>query len=392
MDSYRGRSTEAPMDFQFTSRPSTTPAWATPDRKRNHDQVAAASSAFQSTPRAPAFGSNLNVPFIFQAPNIEPAAQPWTPPPKFNAAQAFRQEVDIPEVTMKDASPVSAPKPEDRRREERVGRPVASGALRRVYNSRQRRAREARAANEAIDDSEGEDESPEKAAPLPRRTSTHYTLNMPAAAPPRVELSHTLHGYLQFAFNLALTGIVVYLIFLVLISLQRDVEHRIAEYSLDTIQEIGLCAAQFKANCGHLMVPAMASQCGRWETCMNRDPTKIGRTRVAAEMLAEVVNAFVEPITWKTLAFTLVTLGSLTLLVNALLSYYRTAPAQGPPALQTPYNYLPPSSGGFAPPHVAGYLAPPSGQSWGAWKQTDEAEELPARRRRLEDGAAAKVK
>lgn len=45
----------------------------------------------------------------------------------------------------------------------------------------------------------------------------------------------------------------------------------------------------------------MLRQCGVWETCMNRDPTKVGRAKVGAELIAEVVNGFVEPISWKTL-------------------------------------------------------------------------------------------
>jgi hypothetical protein len=34
---------------------------------------------------------------------------------------------------------------------------------------------------------------------------------------------------------------------------------------------------------------------------MNRDPTSVGRARIGAEMVAEVFNGFVEPISWKTL-------------------------------------------------------------------------------------------
>jgi hypothetical protein len=34
---------------------------------------------------------------------------------------------------------------------------------------------------------------------------------------------------------------------------------------------------------------------------MARDPSKVGRARVSAELIAEVVNGFVEPISWKTL-------------------------------------------------------------------------------------------
>ena len=37
---------------------------------------------------------------------------------------------------------------------------------------------------------------------------------------------------------------------------------------------------------------------------MNRDPTKVGRARVGAELIAEVVNGFVDPISWKTLVRT----------------------------------------------------------------------------------------
>ena len=71
----------------------------------------------------------------------------------------------------------------------------------------------------------------------------------------------------------------------------------------DIVQEIAQCAMQFKTNlCATTPIPAMLHQCGVWETCMNRDPTKVGRARVGAELIAEVVNGFVEPISWKTLA------------------------------------------------------------------------------------------
>lgn len=71
---------------------------------------------------------------------------------------------------------------------------------------------------------------------------------------------------------------------------------------LDIVQEISNCAAHYKANlCGSNPVPAMLRQCGAWETCMNRDPTVVGRAKVGAELIAEVINGFVEPISWKTL-------------------------------------------------------------------------------------------
>jgi len=73
----------------------------------------------------------------------------------------------------------------------------------------------------------------------------------------------------------------------------------------DIVQEIGMCATQYKNNlCESNPVPAMMQQCASWKTCMERDPTTIGRARVGAELIAEVVNGFVEPISWKTLVST----------------------------------------------------------------------------------------
>lgn len=62
-----------------------------------------------------------------------------------------------------------------------------------------------------------------------------------------------------------------------------------------------MCTIQYKNNNCKEPIPAMIQQCGNWETCMSRDPTIVGRARVGAELIAEVVNGFVEPISWKTL-------------------------------------------------------------------------------------------
>ena len=68
------------------------------------------------------------------------------------------------------------------------------------------------------------------------------------------------------------------------------------------IQEISMCQTQFKNNlCDTNTIPAMVQQCAIWESCMNRDPSTVGRAKVGAELIAEVVNGFVEPISWKTL-------------------------------------------------------------------------------------------
>lgn len=176
----------------------------------------------------------------------------------------------------------------------------------------------------------------------------------------------------------------------------------------DIVQEIGVCASQYRNNlCETNPVPAMTRQCAVWETCMNRDPTTVGRARIGAELIAEVVNGFVEPISWKTLvsipsrklskksarltghcsqAFSLTSLSFLTLFVNSLLSLYRSRHHQQP-AHSPPHPGVPP---GFH----HGYL-PLGGvhHAAGSQKINGEAssEDAP-RRRRLEGGQVVKVK
>lgn len=159
----------------------------------------------------------------------------------------------------------------------------------------------------------------------------------------------------------------------------------------------------------------MTHQCAKWETCMSRDLQVPGRARVVAEMLADVVNGFVDTISWKTLvgfslpasgklpihhldstvqAFTLSSLTFLTVFVNALLSLFRSRhdPSKHNPS---PHLQLHPSQGLVHPLQVAAShsfpgLPPPSDSpltmmGWsGAWQRDDGTEGLPQRRRRLE--------
>jgi hypothetical protein len=61
------------------------------------------------------------------------------------------------------------------------------------------------------------------------------------------------------------------------------------------------CVLQHSDNLCRKPIPAMVHQCMLWETCMKRDPLIVSRARVAAELIAEVVNQLVESISLKTL-------------------------------------------------------------------------------------------
>ena len=125
--------------------------------------------------------------------------QSWVPPTGFSAGQAFPQP-EVHDVDMAEASPS---RPEDTR-------PVAAGALRRVYKARQK-SRDTRIArvkdNDDEDESEGSDEE-EKGGRLRTRrakgtlqTSNHYTLNMPSPEAPKSETPYILLGCVCYLFN-----------------------------------------------------------------------------------------------------------------------------------------------------------------------------------------------
>ena len=39
-----------------------------------------------------------------------------------------------------------------------------------------------------------------------------------------------------------------------------------------------------------------------WDHCMHRNPYELGRARISAIVLAEILNDFVEAISWKTIS------------------------------------------------------------------------------------------
>jgi Di-sulfide bridge nucleocytoplasmic transport domain len=114
---------------------------------------------------------------------------------------------------------------------------------------------------------------------------------------------------------------------------------------------------------------------------MQRDPAGVGRARVVAETIGEVINSFVEPISWKTLVsgclfniilpcilidpvkgFGLTSLGFLITLINVLFSFYRArvAPIHHPDPHAAPNSSLPgalPYLGPSTP--VSSRIAPP---------------------------------
>ena len=116
-------------------------------------------------------------------------------------------------------------------------------------------------------------------------------------------LPHILSLYAQYFFNIFLMCFCVYIIYSFWSTIRSDVDRKSEEVASVSAAEIAVCAKHFVDNqCGRQpRVPALEPVCQNWERCMSRDPDAVGRARVSAGTFAEILNSFVEPISYKTL-------------------------------------------------------------------------------------------
>ncbi|KAH3679442.1 hypothetical protein WICMUC_000987 [Wickerhamomyces mucosus] len=139
------------------------------------------------------------------------------------------------------------------------------------------------------------------------------------------QLPYILSLYLQLFFNVIIVSILLYFVYSFISTVRADVENKVDSYATDILQEIALCTREYHRN--HCQpgqrVVALEAACSKWEKCMNRDPTTVGRAKIGAETFAEIINGFIKPISWKSMFFLLlITVGSLVL-TNAAFGTYR---------------------------------------------------------------------
>ena len=114
-------------------------------------------------------------------------------------------------------------------------------------------------------------------------------------------LPNTLSYYVQFLLNFFFALCVMYVLYGIFSTISNDITERAMMESSEILAEMAVCAREFKENkCERdSRVPAMETVCNNWEQCMQRDPYKVGRSRLSAGMFAEIVNGFIEPISLK---------------------------------------------------------------------------------------------
>ena len=85
-------------------------------------------------------------------------------------------------------------------------------------------------------------------------------------------------------------------------TIQQDVELRVLKEAEGMIKENMHCQEEFeqhgcnnRASLGRAFIPL----CDKWEACMSRDAMAIARGRISAHTFAEILNEFVEPLSYK---------------------------------------------------------------------------------------------
>lgn len=309
----------------------------------------------------PVFGNDVKYLFSPQVPvpDHRPSAHQPSSPWSWNGNNPSMPTPDTPDVHMNDVTPPPAAAAKEKLELVREGeeiespevRRMSNAAVKRVERSRRRtkgrnwtarrRARTAGDGESDESDEEEDDEDGRALAPVKQSTSNHYTLNMPGPAVPASDTPYILLGYLLFSttlyhaqltfasdiFNFYLICLSFWFSYISCFSLfslcstmlssasasipwvsSPSTDSSVSDLDVglwhreEILQDITTCTTLYKTNlCDTSPIPAMMHQCAAWETCMARDPRIVGRAKVGAEMLAEVVNGFVEPISWKTL-------------------------------------------------------------------------------------------
>eukprot|EP01068_Selenidium_serpulae_P018726 Selendium_serpulae@DN6482_c0_g1_i11.p1 len=117
-----------------------------------------------------------------------------------------------------------------------------------------------------------------------------------------VKMPYYLNLYLQLAFNAVLIGGLCWTFWKFFQGIQNDIHSKVQLHSRDVMDRISMCAHNYRENrCEpEYRVPALEKACTEWESCMTMDSGIVDkRSQLSAQTIGEVVNAFLEQLSWK---------------------------------------------------------------------------------------------
>ncbi|KAK6347799.1 hypothetical protein TWF718_005624 [Orbilia javanica] len=182
-------------------------------------------------------------------------------------------------------------------------------------------------------DSYDSEDSDSPFAPATSKRRQNGRTQQPTWAETHRDIPQVLSQYLQLMVNILIASLGIYVVYLVVITIQKDVNKRIEDYTAVAVLKVAACNQELVNNrCQpNLMVPAMKDQCMQWRLCAEMDPYNMGRSQVSAETFAQIINGFVEPISYKSMVFCLMLVFGCIFVSNFAFGFFR-AKVGGHPA------------------------------------------------------------
>ncbi|KAL4804064.1 Di-sulfide bridge nucleocytoplasmic transport domain-containing protein [Aspergillus unguis] len=351
------RTAESPMDFEWQSRAPgdvTSPFY---QLSMQHDNKKRSHNVFDSPEKKqmPALREPNSQPFLFSQPRQQPPATPKSPfaQPAFMTPRKFdldfssgAENMSSPENADNDDTPEQPTKSGHRNSlfgmYGRFAPSPGRGEIPRLThysNAAARRVQKRRLRNKALvqvhRDSDDEDDRPSSSESQnkgkgqgdgiqPARASTFSDFFSLLEAHPNVP--NILSWWAQLVVNLSLFSLAVYVVFGFVSAIRSEFDQAAEEVSDTILAEMAICAKSYVDNkCGGGdRLPALETVCENWERCMNRDPAKVGRAKVSAQTMAIIINSFIDPISWKAIAFFLATISTVTVVSNWSFRSFRS--------------------------------------------------------------------
>jgi hypothetical protein len=111
-----------------------------------------------------------------------------------------------------------------------------------------------------------------------------------------------LTSYSKFLFNALLLVVAVWILFYFIITIKKDINIKYNEHLMENMKNISDCYEKFEINkcSSDIKIPALEDTCKDWEACLNQNPDDIKVIMIGAEVVSEILNKFVDPLSIKT--------------------------------------------------------------------------------------------
>lgn len=260
---------------------------------------------------------------------------------------------NVPDIDMEDSPPMTPQKPSEKEQQkdyktpEKVKKssPVESPITARTLLSPTRlgaklavdnalvKYREStyslRQINPAVNVMESRSNSTTRSTPSSDPSLSSASSHLPMPTPVWIwhhhNVSYIISTYLQLLLNTVTVLIMLYLGHAILKAFWRDVDIKLDNYANTIAIEASQCTRNYLENdCRPgLRPPALESQCLEWEKCMERDPYAIGRLKISVETIAEVINGFIEPFSFRSLIVTVFVSLTVLYISNFVFGFFR---------------------------------------------------------------------